>query len=127
MWRWMLRTSGVLLVSTFFLTSPAFADPDFSVHFGLPGVYVGVGHPEYGYYPGYPYYPGYVYPRYGYYPGYAYPGYAYPRYGYVWRGDDGYRRYYGDRTYWGGGRYYRYGRAGWNHGYRGWHGGHWHR
>ena len=55
MWRWMLRTSGVFLFSSLFLTSPASADTHLYIHFGAPAVY-----------------PGYVYP------GYVYPGYVYP-------------------------------------------------
>lgn len=120
--RWALRISGIFLFSSLFVTSPALADPRFSVHFGFPGVYVGFGH---GYYPGYAYYPRYAdYPPYGYYPRYAYsypyyyPRYAYPRFG-----------YYGHRTYWGGVRhvrpaYYGHWRGG---GWRGagWHGGGW--
>jgi len=110
--RRILRISGVFLFSSLFLTSPALADPHFSVHFGFPGVYVGFGP---GYYPRYAYYPAYPYPAYPYYyPGYRYyPRYVYPRYG-----------YYGQRHYWGSRRYVRpayYG--GWHgHGGHGWRG-----
>lgn len=102
MWRWILRTSGVFLFSTLFLTSPASAHPHFYVNFGVPGVSIGVGP---GYYPGYVYpgYPGfgYGYPGYVYgYPPYGYSRYWYPRYGYAWH--DGHR-YYRD-----GGRYVRH-------------------
>ena len=105
--RWILRISGAFLFSSLFLTSPALADPHFSVHFGFPGVYVGFGP---GYYPGYAYYPAYPY----YYSGYGYyPRYVYPRYG-----------YYGQRHYWVSRRYVRpayYG--GWHgHGSHGWRG-----
>src|SRR5262249_11198064 len=97
--RWILRISGVFLFSSLFLTSPALADPHFSVHFGFPGVYVGFGP---GYYPRYAYYPAYPY----YYSGYAYyPRYVSPRYG-----------YYAQRYYWGSRRYVRPAY------YRGWHG-----
>ena len=108
MWKWILRISGVFLVSTFFLTSPASADPHF--YFGFPGVSIGFGHPHY-YYPGY-YYPGYAYP----YPGYVY---GYPGYGYGWH--DGHRVFYGHR-YYGGGRYVRH-----YNGHAVSRGGHWHR
>jgi hypothetical protein len=124
MWRWMLRTSGIFVLSSLFLTSPASAHPQFYVQFGVPGVSIGYG-PGYGYYPGY--YPGYAYP--GFYPGYgySYPGYVYgyPRYGYGYPYAYAPYRYggYGHRYYYGGGRYVRpYGRAGW-YGSRG----HWHR
>jgi hypothetical protein len=128
--RWILRTSGVFLFSSLLLTSPASADPHFSVQFGV-GPFYGAVYPGYGYYPGYAYYtgyayyPGYAYPGYGYYPGYVYPRYAYPRYG--WR--DGYRGWGGHGYYRGGGRYVRpyAGTAGrWSHGHGGWHGGHGH-
>jgi len=106
--RWISRISGVFLFSSLFLTSPALADPHFSVHFGFPGVYVGFGP---GYYPGYAYYPASPYPAYPYYySGYGYyPRYVYPRYG-----------YYAQRYYWGSRRYVRPAY------YRGWHGHGWH-
>ena len=126
MWRWMLRTSGVFLFSSLFLTSPASADTRFYLNFGGPAVYPGYVYPGYAF-------PGYVYPRYVYprrvhaYPRYLYPGYAYSRYvypRYAWH--DGYRGWNGHRNYWAGGRYVRpYGRAVWTSG-RWSHGG-WHR
>ena len=106
MWKWILRTSGVFLVSSLFLTSPASAHPHFYVQFGVPGVSFGYG-PAYAY-PGYAYpYPGYVY---------GYPGYAYP---WVYSGY-GYRGWYGHR-YYGGYHYYRGGHSV-GHGHVGWHG-----
>jgi hypothetical protein len=120
MWTSMLRTTGVFLFSSLFLTSPASADPHFYIQFGAPAVYPGYVYPGYAY-PGYAY-PGYLYPGYVY-PGYGYPRYAYPRY--VWR--DGYSGWYGHGYNWGGRGYVRpYGRAAWTSGrwsHGGWHGG----
>ena len=86
--RWISRISGVFLFSSLFLTSPALADPHFSVHFGFPGVYVGFG-------PGY--YPRYVYPRYGYYAQRHYWGsrrYVRPAYYGGWHGHGWHGRSY---------------------------------
>ena len=124
MWRWMLRTSGLFVFVSLFLTASASAHPKVYVQFGVPGVYPSYGYPGYVY-PGYAYpyaYSGYNNPYLYGYSGYTYPQYLYPGYGYgryAWR--DGYR----GSHHWRGGRYVGpYGR-----GYRGWYGreGHWHR
>ena len=89
----MLRTSGVFLFGSLFLTSPASADTHFYLNFGGPAVYPGYVYPGYAY-PGYAFPRVYAYPRY-WYPGYRYSGYVYPRY--AWHG--GYRGWYGHRNY----------------------------